>query len=82
MFHQVRLREEDQDDVCFIWGEDVTQGVSHYKMMVHIFGATCSPCCASFALKKTARDNADDFTSETIKTVENGCRNCCTKKDC
>ncbi|KAK7913477.1 hypothetical protein WMY93_013688 [Mugilogobius chulae] len=37
-------------------------------MLVHIFGAVSSPSCASYALRKTAQDNAD-FSPQVINTV-------------
>ena len=40
-----------------------------HQMLVHLFGATTSPCCASFALKKTARDFGSDFDAQTVDTV-------------
>ena len=36
----------------------------------HIFGATSSPAVATFALQKTAADNADFFSSEAVETVK------------
>lgn len=38
-------------------------------MKVHLFGATSSPSCAAFALRRTAIDNSDKFESEVISTV-------------
>lgn len=38
-------------------------------MKVHLFGATSSPSCAAFALRRTATDNSDKFESEVISTV-------------
>ncbi len=37
-------------------------------MAVHLFGATSSPSCFSYALKKTAEDNIE-FSKEVIDTV-------------
>ena len=37
-------------------------------MLVHLFGATSSPCCASFALKRTASDKTG-YDVQTIDTV-------------
>ena len=39
-------------------------------MEVHLFGATSSPSCSNFALRKTAGDNIDEFPEDIIKTVE------------
>ncbi|VDI69018.1 Hypothetical predicted protein [Mytilus galloprovincialis] len=39
-------------------------------MQVYLFGATSSPSCAAYALKKTAIDNGALFESEEASTVE------------
>ena len=41
-------------------------------MLIHIFGATSSPCCANKAVHQTADDNEDQFYPEVTRTV---CRN-------
>ena len=41
-------------------------------MLVHIFGATSSPCYANKAVHQTADDNDDQFDPEVTRTV---CRN-------
>jgi hypothetical protein len=38
-------------------------------MRVHLFGATSSPSCANFGLRKTAEDHEGEFDKETVKTV-------------
>jgi hypothetical protein len=38
-------------------------------MLVHLFGATSSPSCASYGLKKTATDNYSEFDIQTIDTL-------------
>ena len=38
-------------------------------MLVHIFGATSSPCCSNKALRQTADDNEDKYGSEAAETV-------------
>ena len=40
-----------------------------YQMLVHIMGATCSPTCANYALKRCARDRQEQFDPNTIETV-------------
>ena len=71
MFHQVRVKPEDCDALRFLLWEDsdFTKGVADHQMLVHLFGASSSPCCASFALKKTANDNKAGFDVLTIDTV-------------
>lgn len=49
-------------------------------MNVHLFGSASSPSCANFALKKTASDNAQLFSDQTIETVQrNFCVDDCLK---
>lgn len=72
MFHQVRVCEKDRDVLRFLWWP---QGKLHdepkeYHMNVHLFGATSSPSCAAFSLKRTANDNVDKFSREAVSTVE------------
>ena len=69
MYHQVHLTEEDSDAVRFIWKEDFNQRPEVLKMLVHFLGAKDSPCIASFALKKTALDNKEDFQTCTVEAV-------------
>ncbi|XP_051785426.1 uncharacterized protein LOC127528747 [Erpetoichthys calabaricus] len=40
-------------------------------MTVHLFGATSSPSCASYALRRTAEDARDTFPEEAVNTVLN-----------
>jgi hypothetical protein len=57
MFHQVRVPEEDSDALRFLWRTDLddTKPPEVFKMLVHIFGATDSPCCANYALQQVAQ---------------------------
>ena len=73
MFHQVKVNEEDRDMLRFLWWSDgdVKKPLQDYRMTSHIFGATSSPACANYALKKTAADNKHDFDVEVIDTLEN-----------
>ncbi|XP_066500465.1 uncharacterized protein [Hoplias malabaricus] len=71
MFYQVRVPNEDADLLRFLWwpGGDLCKEATEYRMCVHLFGATSSPSCASYALRRIAQD-ADVTTSpETIQTV-------------
>lgn len=71
MFHQVKVPDEDSDLLRFLWwtSGNITQEMVEYKMVVHIFGATSSPSCASFALRKCAKDNRDQSNSQAVDTV-------------
>ena len=48
---------------------DASWQVVEYQMLVHVFGATSSPCCAEYALRRTALDNTADFDKKTIEAV-------------
>lgn len=56
MFHQFRVRAEDQDYLRFLWWDngDFHSSPSVYRMRVHLFGAASSPACANFGLKYIA----------------------------
>ena len=71
MFYQVRVPESDRDLLRFLWWPDgdVSMEPKDYRMNVHIFGAASSPSCSNFALKRTAKDNQDDFSEEALATV-------------
>ena len=63
MFHQVMVDPKDVDALRFLWwpDDDLFKRPVDFRMMVHLFGRTYSPSCASFGLRKTAQDNAGDF---------------------
>lgn len=65
MFHQVRVLDEDADLFRFLWwpSGDISQDFTEYRMRVHIFGATSSPSCATFALQKCAQDNRERYSA-------------------
>ncbi|XP_053386622.1 uncharacterized protein LOC128550820 [Mercenaria mercenaria] len=72
MFHQVRVCEQDRDALRFLWWPrgNLQEEPKEYRMNVHLFGATSSPSCAAFSLKRTANDNMDTFSQEAVSTVE------------
>ena len=72
MFHQVKVPPKDSNAMRFLWWKDgdFTQEPAEYCMTVHLFGATSSPSCARFALRKTAEDNCGHFNEEVNNTVK------------
>ena len=72
MFHQVRVPPDDQDAFRFLWWPDgdLNQQPVDHRMEVHLFGATSSPSCCNFALKRTAEDNKGGFPEEVVRTVK------------
>ncbi|XP_062605642.1 uncharacterized protein LOC134267449 [Saccostrea cucullata] len=71
MFYQVHVPKQDASFLRFLWWEDgdTTKKIVEYQMVVHLFGASSSPSCANYALRKTARDSEELFNSEIINTV-------------
>ena len=71
MFHQVRVHPKDIDALRFLWFPhgDLRKDPEEYQMLVHLFGGVWSPCCANYALRKTAIDNADRYGLEVRETV-------------
>ncbi|XP_072168946.1 uncharacterized protein [Diadema setosum] len=71
MFHQVKVPVKDRDALRFLWWKDgdLDAEPKEYRMTVHLFGATSSPSCASYALRKTAEENQTDFDEEVVSTV-------------
>ena len=59
MFHQFRVVPSHQDYFRFLWwtDDDFSKPPVDFRMKVHIFGATSSPGCANFALKRIAQDH-------------------------
>ena len=71
MFHQVRVAEEHVNYLRFLWwpNGDLTKDLAEHRMLVHTFGAVSSPSCATYALLKTAEDNAHLYPEEAISTI-------------
>ena len=62
MYHQVRVAEEDQPALRFLWrGADRQKPPDTYQMQVHVFGAASSSCAVNYALRKCAMDNELEF---------------------
>jgi len=73
MFYQTNVTPSDTDALRFSWWPgSIYDTPEDYKMLVHIFGAKSSPCCANKALSMTAQDNERKYSPEVIRTV---CRN-------
>ncbi|XP_067947081.1 uncharacterized protein [Watersipora subatra] len=72
MFHQFRVAEHDRDYFRFLWWDDKMETVKVYRMVVHLFGATSSPGCATFGLRYLAQKHqsthpkAADFIQQSL----------------
>ena len=54
MFYQVKVKPSDRNALRFLWADSPFEDqakMDTYQMLVHIFGATDSPCCANFAVQ-------------------------------
>ncbi|KAL0165725.1 hypothetical protein M9458_037569, partial [Cirrhinus mrigala] len=71
MIHQVQVPEEDVDLLRFLWlpSGDFTQCLEEYRMIVRLFGATSSPSCANFAVRRCTEDNKDFFSQQVFETI-------------
>ena len=70
MFNQVKVSPEDQDAFRFLWWSgSLYKPPDEYVMTVHVFGATDSPSCANYCLKRTAEDNKSEFDNLVVDTV-------------
>ena len=59
MFMQIGIRNEDQFALRFLWSID--KDVRQFQFTRLIFGATCSPSCAIFVLKRCAENNVETY---------------------
>ena len=71
MFHQFMVAEDHRDLLRFLWWEDgdPNKPVVEYRMKVHLFGASSSPGCANFGLKKAADDGEEEFGNDAASFI-------------
>ncbi|XP_062556722.1 uncharacterized protein LOC134221543 [Armigeres subalbatus] len=62
MFHQVKIRREDQEYQCFYWTDRDGKTVI-YVMTVMTFGACCSPSSAQYVKNINAERYREEFPS-------------------
>ena len=68
---KVKVPPEDSDALRFLWWEDSDlERLSEFQMTTHIFGATDSPSCANFCLKRAAEDRKGRFSDEAVRAVD------------
>lgn len=65
------MPEDQRVLLKFFWWDDsnLTAEPVKMEMNVHLFGASSSPPCANFALRKTALDNTRDFSNDVVESV-------------
>ncbi|KAL0153188.1 hypothetical protein M9458_051515 [Cirrhinus mrigala] len=71
VFYRVKVPDKDTDLLRFLWWPegDLAQPLLEYRMVVHLFGATSSPSCASYALRRTAEDASHKVPQKLVDTV-------------
>ena len=71
MFHQVRVSPSHCQALRFLWWPEgvLSSKPEVHQMLVHLFGATSSPSCAAFCLRKTAQDFGNEFDSDISDIV-------------
>ncbi|KAL0149102.1 hypothetical protein M9458_055534 [Cirrhinus mrigala] len=72
MFHQARVPHKHVNFLRFLWwpNGDATTEPEEYRMCVHLFGAVSSPSCSNYALRRTAEDNALQYSPDVLSTVK------------
>ncbi|XP_067929658.1 uncharacterized protein [Watersipora subatra] len=63
MFYQFKVASRDRNYLRFLWFDSGYKRVQTYRMNVHIFGATSSPGCATFGLRRLANTTVEEFSS-------------------
>ena len=69
MFNQVKVPVTDRRALKFLYTASPIDPPDEYEMNVHIFGATDSPCCANYALKRCALDNVCEYSDTIISAI-------------
>ena len=72
MFLQVKVKPSDRDSLRLLWwpNGDLNEDPMVYRMAVHLFGATSSPSCATYALRQAATDFGPEFEPFIASAVE------------
>ena len=74
MFHQVKVQPSDCDALRFLcWDPEDEDLHVDYRMLVHIFGAKSSPCCANKALLQAELDwtvNSVTFWADSTTVLQ------------
>ena len=51
MYHQIKVKESDQDALRFVRRNTPEEAIEDHKMTVHIVGKIDSPCIANWVIK-------------------------------
>ena len=72
MLHQVIVPKDQCSFLKFLWWDDTDpeKEIIDYEMTAHVFGGTSSPSCSNFALRRTAKDNEQQYGKEITQILE------------
>ena len=72
MFHQVKVSKDQCSFLKFLWWDDSDpdKEIIDYEMTAHVFGGTSSPSCSDFGLRRTAKDNEQQYGKEITQILE------------
>ena len=73
MFHLVKCDPLGRSALGFLFWKDgnLKKRIKIYQLTVHCFDLTCSPCVATYALKRTVIDNSKKFSKLALYNVKN-----------
>ncbi|XP_062707592.1 uncharacterized protein LOC134288019 [Aedes albopictus] len=71
MFHQIKIRKQDQQSQRFLWREHPSEQPRIYIMEVATFGSTCSPASAQFVKNLNAAEYADQYPRAVVAIHDN-----------
>ena len=70
MYHQIKVAENDQDALRFVWRDNTDKEIVDHMMKVHIFGKVDSPWIANWINKRTASDQSSQYQKEIIEIIK------------
>ena len=67
MFYQMHVTPEDSGALCYLWWPhgDISREPKTYQMLLHLM----EPSVAGYALRKTTKDNEQNFSTEVVDAV-------------
>jgi hypothetical protein len=71
MYNQIRIPEDDQACLQFLWRNDTASPVKTYRFCRMLFGDVSAPCRAVYVLKCIAQDGRDRYPNGAKAIKEN-----------
>ena len=71
-FYQVKVLENHRSLLCFLWWpeDDFDLSPIDHEMRARVFGASSSPGCSNYALKRTSIDYCKEFGEDVSSTLK------------